>query len=487
MDKTPFAGFTRLDPGDRLGEDNASFQSVNPTIADRLLRRALQHNHTGQAGLDPATVAPELATDDSQGVIPADTTILVGYTLVDEIGGETVVSPTAVVSTGAPLAPPDDMPSLSLDTTSGTLPVGSYAYAVSYTDGTGGETPVGPLVSIDRDPGPANASVIVSGLSTVVSGNPAAVGWRLYRSRDGEEFYFLAEGTAAMDTVTDDGGLCADCTGTPLSEDRNTTMGTNALLVTVPDSPEAQAATAIRIYATSTDFFTTPALLDELDPSQIGFQQTYLTLDVTDGQPPDASQSLPQPSQIDAATELANFYWRTPVPDVASLPPDGNQDGDVRMTLDTRTLYGWSDTSANWAMVTIGVADGGIQPRQDYSANAPSVDPGNSYAGTMTVAPTYKLLRVQLPQGNARVRLYSSLAARTADASRDVNTPPTGDHGVMLDLVFGVGETSLWMTPPVDGYSTDGSDSIYFRVTNNAASQRSLDVILTAVRLEATA
>lgn len=344
MDKTPFAGLTRLDPGDSLSEDNSSFQSVNPTLIDRFLRRAIMHEHTGAPGLDDPPTAPDTVADPTTGVIPADTTVLVGYTLVDDFGGETLVSPTSVISTDAPLGTPEDMPTLTLDNVAGTLTIGDYSYAVSFTDGSGGETPVGPLATVTRTAGPANAEVVVSGLIDIVASNPGAAGWRLYRARDGGQFYFLAEGDGTMDAVTDDGTLCADCTGTPLDDSQNTTSGTNAIKVTVPSSSEALLATSIRLYASTTDSFVTPALLDEFLPADLDVEKTYLTLALTAGQPPDTTQSVGQPSQIDAA-DIGGLQWKDPVADAAALPSSGNTAGDIRVTLDDLTFHAWDGTA----------------------------------------------------------------------------------------------------------------------------------------------
>lgn len=622
MDKTPFAGLTRLDPDDTLSEDNSSFQAVNPIVTDRLLRRALTHEHTGAAGLADPTAPATLVALTDQGVIPADTTVMFTYTFVDELGGETMPAPAATISTAVPLDPTDDEPSVVLDTTAGSLGIGSYSYAVAFTDGTGGETPIGPVVTVDRDPGPANARMIVTGLSNIVAGNPSATGWRLYRSRDGDEFYLLAEGSAGMDSVADDGTLCVDCTDTPVLDDANTTMGTNGIMLTVPAIPDG--VTLVRIYGSTADVFATPALLSELPPAMAVAAQTYLTLDFQNGQPPDASQSLPQPSKIDAETQIENLYWRTPVASLAALPTADNVTGDSRLTLDTRTLYVWDGDS--WEPITGGagggtgggtggtteptaidptpiayeglwgdygdpfgpgvvyqestglailqgvvmrssgvpavgerigtipeavwpegnlafeVNAGGTRGRIDITANGYILwsDGGtafNAYValsgitwvpatglfasaagtgggggggtgaglgaredvtvvtgslvtfaneqGTVAAPVGYKLLRA-VASGPSRLRLYGDQATRDADLTRDVNTPPSGDHGVMLDMLFTGGDLEQWMTPPVDGYNRDGLDALWWTVANNGA-EGAVTVTLTLVRTEALA
>lgn len=690
MDKTQFAGLTRLAPDDSLSEDNASFQTANPVITDRLLKRAIEHHHTGAPGLADPTVAPTAEALDNTGVIPADTTLLVSYTWVDALGGETAPAPVATITTAEAMEEPDDEPTLVVETTAGSLGIGSYAYAVSYTDGAGGETPVGPLVEISRDPGPANAQVVISGLSTIVDASPSAAGWRLYRSRDGAQFYLLAEGSGSMDEVTDDGSLCVDCTDTPL-EDANTTNSTNALRVTLPAIPDD--ATSVRIYASDLDVFATPSLLAELDPAAAASPQTFTTYDPLDGAPPDTSQSLTQPTKINGDTEIAGPFWRAPVANSGALPATGNTTGDARLALNTRAYYVWDGdsweampsgggggtgghtiedegssltarTSLNFVGAGVAVTDdsgndrtvvtidgggaalsflgpwddvtdyplgslvehdgivwladddmeAGVEPSLDApdvtadlqyigvhvmefyvgpfvtnpTAYAPmryidvatsgnlavtasagaagiwrasddtlaqesvgtanlAVTPGRYYVGAGTgatvtavlsagatpatpggwtkfalyeagesggagltpratvaapggslaagasaqpdlaMAPTFKLLRVQSSAGDFRLRLYSSSATRTADLARDAVTQPSGDHGVLLDASFETGDTSVYMTPPIDGYSKDGTATIYATITNTSGSTQTLDLTLTYDALEAVA
>lgn len=62
----------------------------------------------------------------------------------------------------------------------------------------------------------------------------------------------------------------------------------------------------------------------------------------------------------DWAEKAGKAGWRAPVADVASLPDPtavvtgpnlGNRDGDVRLTLDTNTLFAWDETAGTWGAV----------------------------------------------------------------------------------------------------------------------------------------
>lgn len=46
--------------------------------------------------------------------------------------------------------------------------------------------------------------------------------------------------------------------------------------------------------------------------------------------------------------------WKNPVPTVADLPTNGNNDGDVRATLDTHSIYIWDEGSTSWLLVSSG-------------------------------------------------------------------------------------------------------------------------------------
>ncbi len=97
--------------------------------------------------------------------------------------------------------------------------------------------------------------------------------------------------------------------------------------------------------------------------------------------------------------------------------------------------------------------------------------------------PGYRLLKIEtdIP---ARVRVYDSTAARTADASRPIGTDPTGAHGVILDFVTTVSILEWWLNPVVDGYTTAGTDSVPVAITNLSGSTDTVTVTLTWIRSE---
>jgi hypothetical protein len=105
-------------------------------------------------------------------------------------------------------------------------------------------------------------------------------------------------------------------------------------------------------------------------------------------------------------------------------------------------------------------------------------------------AATYNLLQVGSDYP-ARVRMYSSTTARTADASRPVGTDPLPGSGVIAEVVTYTGLPNLIpgaltqnMTPAVVGFTEDGANTIPVRVTNNDTVTRVITVYLKMLKLE---
>ncbi len=91
---------------------------------------------------------------------------------------------------------------------------------------------------------------------------------------------------------------------------------------------------------------------------------------------------------------------------------------------------------------------------------------GASADVTLDMAKSYWVLGIQTDR-QARVRLYLTAAARTADANRPVSTDPTSDAGVVLDYVTG-GTGYYSLSPLAGGYNNDSpaTTTVYASVTN---------------------
>lgn len=346
MLKTSFAGLTVLEAGESLALDGYSFQSLNPLIIDRLLKLgARTHRHDEHAGLvNPADVPTlELVSD---GTLPPDADISLGYTLVDSQGGETLMAPVAQVTTSPALEAPDVAPLWDVSAVGGHIVAGTYVYVLTLTD-PNGETTAGPSFFVNVDPGTDTNMVTISGLTDIVDSVDGATGWRLYKSGATGQPHFLAAGGGSLDYVEDDGLLCADCNVTP--PQTNTTSVAQGVEFTVP-ATVTNAQTGVvgyRVYASIGGAFESPSFVEQR--ADFGTVILYRQIVVEPGAPPDVNTSYDGAQKIDPDTEIVDWHWKRPVADEAALPPAA-EEGDVRVTLDNGEF--WVFRGAAWLPFT---------------------------------------------------------------------------------------------------------------------------------------
>lgn len=347
---TEFAGLLALAPGEPLYTEGFAFQAINPYIIDRLLRvGATTHRHDAHPPLANPVAPPAVAITE-EGHVPSGLNLHVGYTLVDEFGGETALSETIIISTGEGLLEPLDAPTLAVDHDAGTLLADSYAYAATVTDGLGGETALSPLAMAEIESGHPNSRITISGLQSLVEGSNG-VGWRLYRSVGSGAWTRVAEGVA--DAVVDDGGLCADC-GTPPDGPTDTSLAVNRVNVTLP----VIAGVTVRLYISPDGSFESPCLIGDYTTADVDLDD----LELLTGAPPAASTTVAGAALINPETDIANFTWRGPVANEAALPAVGNRIGDVRLVLADLSLWAWDGDS--WQASGGGGGGGGLAPLQ---------------------------------------------------------------------------------------------------------------------------
>lgn len=342
--KELFSGITSLDPGEALSADGYAFQSINPRIIDHFLEiGARTHKHDGHAALANPTVGPDVTGDTANGVIPADVTISVAFTMVDAYGGETLPAPITSVTTNAPMEAPTDQPDFEIQA-GGTLRPSTYYYALSLTDGGGGETEVGPTITVVVDPGVGNAKVAFVGLSDIVEATLGATGWKLYKATEVGAYHQLATGDATLDEFTDDGTACADCTATPTAQAN--TNATNSVLFTIPSNSEttADTVTGFRVYVGVDGDFSSPSYWGTLTSAALGVAQRIANLTLDTGAPPDISTSIQGADKIDPDTDLLDWNWKRPVATYSSLP--AGEQGDARLTMDDGRIWAVLGSSA---------------------------------------------------------------------------------------------------------------------------------------------
>jgi hypothetical protein len=347
--QTAFAGLEVLQPGDPLSTDGYALQSKNPVISDKLLKvGAVTHRHDAHAAMANPTLAPTVLAAATGGTIDNDVTVFATYTLIDADGGESAPIGAVAVTTGSGFVDPS-APTAAISFAAGTLLANTYLYAVSVTDGLGGETVLGPWATV-QVPSSANAEVALSGLTAITntsSSNDASAGWRLWRSTDGGNTWdLMATGAAATDAWTDNGSSPGDCSVTPQAT--GTTGSANSVTVTVPGGQPA-AAQFFNVYADDAGVFATPSLFGTFPIADAGTGQVITSLsNMQAGSPPTVTNSLPGANQIDPDTDILGWPWKKPVATVAALPTVGNSDGDMRIVLANYTLYVWEAASSTW-------------------------------------------------------------------------------------------------------------------------------------------
>lgn len=355
MKKSNFAGLTQIEDNESPTSDNNSFFDENISRIDHLLQLgAVTHRHDAHGALANPLATPSGGVTPAGGSIEADQAVTIGYTLLDDQGGETAVSPSVTLSTAPALDGPTSALEGVVTYSSGALMTANYMYAITLTDGAGGETPIGPVVSLDRDPGTSYAEITLFGLNTdfAVSG---ATGWRLYKSVNGDPFGYYASGTAA--SFVDYGQGCVDCGQPPPT--RNRTNNANKITVIVPGNASAttgsgvtSGASLFRIYGSLDGTFDGDSLLGEFPTASAGSGITYTALNFLSGRPPVQSTTVRGASRINAE-DLTNLYWRAPVA-ASGLLPQAERIGEVRFAQNTGFIYAAYNASATLASGGIG-------------------------------------------------------------------------------------------------------------------------------------
>lgn len=410
MKKTIFSGITVLGVDESIASDNGAFIGRDREEIDRALKIGVKtHRHDGSAGLPDPVAAPGAQVLGSGGTIAGNIGLTIGYTLLDLDGGETLISETALVTTPAPLEIPFTAPTAVFASAGGSLMVDTYTYALTYSDGEGGETSVGPSVTVDRPPGFASGQIALSGLTDGLEA-AEAVGWRLYRARGGGLYVLLTEGGPGDDVFVDDGSISPDCDAHPPTDNINTTKQTNRIEVTLPGSAVVGDATFINLYASLTGEFGENSLLEQYPAASAGQEVIFDSLNFAERQPPDTNRSYGGAPKIDPDEELLDWHWKRPVLASANLPTEGNEEGDVRPILEAAEPTFYMFLNGQWVQVELGA---GIAEVTDGST---TVDPAEAIefaaSGIASVA-------VDEPEAKrARVTLYTP-----SEVSTEIESP----------------------------------------------------------------
>lgn len=128
---------------------------------------------------------------------------------------------------------------------------------------------------------------------------------------------------------------------------------------------------------------------------------------------------------------------------------------------------------------------GGPASRTTVDFTTGSLADGAAEVGTVPIAKSFLIIQVEVSAA-ARVELYSSTAARDADAGRAIGVnPPVGTpHGVIGDWYLDGSESAPLLfvaSPEVMGANSTNDLDIAYRVTNKSGGSAAITVTLTVV------
>lgn len=117
--------------------------------------------------------------------------------------------------------------------------------------------------------------------------------------------------------------------------------------------------------------------------------------------------------------------------------------------------------------VEIGTSASGVT-REIINHTTGFVVSGTEVTGEIDIAKSFVLNKVTSDQP-ARIRFYCTDAFRTADASRPVGTDPTGEFGLLLELILTSSFLDFSLAPPAPGYNDDTpiTSTIYYAIRND--------------------
>jgi hypothetical protein len=119
--------------------------------------------------------------------------------------------------------------------------------------------------------------------------------------------------------------------------------------------------------------------------------------------------------------------------------------------------------------------------RTTTSVTTVNLAPGAQAAITIPVGNEYTLSKLTVDKA-ARIRVYATIAQRTADASRGA-VVPTGDHGVMFEYTSS-GSEPYTIAPGVPCSNFESSINAPILIDNTGATTQAITVTFTYKRME---
>ncbi len=296
---TTHFGFTQVGPGETIAKDGYAPLTRDRDVLDKLLFALFNRQFDGAPALGDPTDPPTLVLNESGGAMPAGTTFFYRASFIDEYGLETAASDEIEITTTDTIAEPTAPAVTAVVDNNGTLATGSYDYVITFTDGQGGETTSSEVASLQLLPDGTNAIEL-----QLPDLDPDATATRVYRSRPGQNAFFLLAEVADGATTYVDIGTPEDQSIRPPST--NTTHDSGSVTVTCPGGFIPQQATAWRLYRTEiAGFYDEDSLVAEVvEPAIEGSAiPTTVWIDTGEalllGSPRETSSTAPSGPQLD--------------------------------------------------------------------------------------------------------------------------------------------------------------------------------------------
>jgi hypothetical protein len=192
------------------------------------------------------------------------------------------------------------------------------------------------------------------------------------------------------------------------------------------------------------------------------------------------------PEDIGDLTDDTGLLFDGAYASLTGAPTIPSELTDLGITDGTAGQVLTTNGSGTFTFTTVsGGGGGGLVSRAALSGATSSL--GNGLTGPINITgyKAYALLKVQTSAA-AWVRIYTSEAARIADASRAEGTDPTPGSGVITEVIT-TGAQTVLISPGTIGFNDETvvTTNIPVRVTNKSGSTAAITVTLTALQLEA--
>ena len=174
--------------------------------------------------------------------------------------------------------------------------------------------------------------------------------------------------------------------------------------------------------------------------------------------------------------------WAPAADDTGTTITAINDIGDVSIN-NPQSQEVLSYDGSNWVNTSSGGTS--LQGRTTAQASTGNINNNASTNLTINAVKSYALLKIQTSHA-AWVTLYTNVAARTSDSSRNETTDPLPGTGVIAEIITSDGAVQN-ITPGTIGWNDDTTPStnLYAKVVNKSGSSANITVTVHFVQIEA--